>query len=81
MSVRAAITAVVRNRRLSGLLTDCIAFTGDVDTVASIALAAASCSKEYDKDLPQTLVDTLENGPYGRDCIIEIDRQLLALAG
>jgi ADP-ribosyl-[dinitrogen reductase] hydrolase len=81
MSVRAAITAVVRNRRLSGLLTDCIAFTGDVDTVASIALAAASCSKEYEKDLPQTLVETLENGPYGRDYILALDRQLLALAG
>jgi ADP-ribosylglycohydrolase len=81
MSVRAAITAVVRNRRLSGLLMDCVAFTGDVDTVASIALAAASCSKEYEKDLPPTLVDTLENGRYGRDYITALDRRLLALAG
>jgi ADP-ribosylglycohydrolase len=81
MSVRAAVTAVVRNRRLSGLLVDCVAFTGDVDTVAAIALAAASCSPEYEKDLPPNLIDTLENGRYGRDYIIALDRQLLALAG
>jgi ADP-ribosylglycohydrolase len=81
MSVRAAVTAIMRNRRLSGLLIDCIAFTGDVDTVASMALAAASCSIEYEKDLPSNLIDTLENGTYGRDYITALDRELLALAG
>jgi ADP-ribosylglycohydrolase len=81
MSVRAAITAVMRNQRLSDLLRDCIAFSGDVDTVATIALAAASCSAEYEQDLPANLVATLENGPYGRDYLVELDRQLLALVG
>src|SRR5262245_33670271 len=32
MSVRAAATAVMRNERLSDLLKDCVAFSGDVDT-------------------------------------------------
>jgi ADP-ribosylglycohydrolase len=81
MSVRAAITAVMRNQRLSDLLRDCIAFTGDVDTVATIALAAASCSEEYEQDVPDNLVAMLENGPYGRDYLVALDRQLLALAG
>jgi ADP-ribosyl-[dinitrogen reductase] hydrolase len=81
MSVRAAVTAVARNNRLSDLLRDCVAFTGDVDTVAAIALAAASCSDEYEHDLPEHLVQSLENGPYGRDFIVELDRRLLALAG
>jgi ADP-ribosylglycohydrolase len=81
MSVRAAVTAVMRNERLSELLKDCIAFSGDVDTVATIALAAASCSAEYAQDLPENLVLTLENGPFGRDYLIEVDRKLLALAG
>lgn len=80
MSVRAAITAVVRNQRLSELLRDCIAFTGDVDTVATIALAAASCSSEYEQDLPANLVTTLESGPYGREYLVALDQQLLALA-
>jgi ADP-ribosyl-[dinitrogen reductase] hydrolase len=81
MSVRAAVTAVLRNQRLSELLKDCIAFSGDVDTVATIALAAASCSEEYQQDLPENLVLTLENGPFGRDYITELDRQLLARVG
>src|SRR5207245_2058467 len=67
MSVRAAATAVRRNKSLAALLQDCVAFTGDVDTVATIALAAASCSREYEHDLPPALVEGLENGAYGHD--------------
>lgn len=79
MSVKAAITAIARNNSMSELLLDCIAFTGDVDTVAAIALAAASCSKEIAQDLPQHLIDTLENQTYGKDYIIELDRKLMNL--
>jgi ADP-ribosylglycohydrolase len=81
MSVQAAVTAVMRNDRLSELLKDCINFTGDVDTVATIALAAASCSQEYAQDLPESLIAGLENGPYGRDYLRELDGRLLALTG
>lgn len=79
MSVRAAITAVTRNYRLSDLLKDCIAFTGDVDTVATIALAAAACSREITPDLPSELIENLENGPYGRNYIMALDKQLMNL--
>ncbi|MEH2067566.1 MAG: ADP-ribosylglycohydrolase family protein [Nostoc sp.] len=79
MSVRAAITAVMRNDSTSRLLQDCIAFTGDVDTVAAIALAAGSCSEEITQDIPQHLVTGLENGAYGRDYLIRLDRQLMNL--
>lgn len=79
MSVRAAITAVKRNDSMSKLLKDCIAFTGDVDTVATIALAAAAHSEEIVQDLPQHLMDTLENGNYGRDYLLKLDEQLLVL--
>lgn len=77
MSVRAAITAVMRHDSLSELLQECIAFTGDVDTVAAIALAAASCSEEVKKDLPHHFIECLENTAYGRDYIINLDKQLL----
>lgn len=79
MSVRAAITAIIRNDSLSALLQDCIAYTGDVDTVAAIALPAASCSDEIEQDIPLNLIDTLENGAYGKDYIIDLDRQLMGL--
>lgn len=78
MSVRAAVTAVTRNASLTGILLDCVNFGGDVDTVAAIALAAASCSQEVEQDLPQHLFDTLENEKYGRDYIQELDVSLMA---
>jgi ADP-ribosylglycohydrolase len=81
MSVRAAITAVGRNESFAHLLLDCVRFGGDVDTVATIALAAASCSREYVNDLPAALAEGLENGAYGRDYLVDLDRRLLALAG
>ncbi|MFN6564198.1 MAG: ADP-ribosylglycohydrolase family protein [Nostoc sp. ChiSLP01] len=79
MSVRAAITAVMRNESMSQLLQDCIAFTGDVDTVAAIALGVGSCSEEITQDIPNHLIAGLENGAYGRDYLIGLDRQLMSL--
>ena len=79
MCVTAAITAVMRNDSMSSLLQDCIAFTGDVDTVAAIALAAGSCSQEIQQDIPSHLIAGLENGVYGRDYILELDKQLMGL--
>jgi len=79
MSVRAAITAVITSDTMSDLLKACIQFSGDVDTVAAIALAAGSCSAEIAQDLPSHLFDTLENGKYGREYIQRLDRQLMAL--
>jgi ADP-ribosyl-[dinitrogen reductase] hydrolase len=76
MCVKAAVTAVTRGKNLSTILRESIAFGGDVDTVATIALAAASCSREVDRDLPQHLIDGLENGAYGRDYLRELDAQL-----
>jgi len=76
MSVSAALTALQRNTSMSQLLLDCISFKGDVDTVATIALAAASASTEYRRDLPAVLIDTLENGSYGRDYLISLDDAL-----
>lgn len=77
MSVQAAVTAVVAGNTMSDILRRCISFTGDVDTVATIALAAASCSDEVVRDLSPTLVTGLENGMYGRDYIISLDHKLM----
>lgn len=79
MSVRAAVTAVVASATMSELLRRCVDFTGDVDTVAAIALGAASASAEMKQDLPTALYDGLEDGAYGRCYIEELDRRLLAL--
>ncbi|MEO5953862.1 MAG: ADP-ribosylglycohydrolase family protein, partial [Chloroflexia bacterium] len=72
MSVWAAVTAVTSSDTLSALLKKCIAFTGDVDTVATIAMAAASCAEEIEQDLPANLVQDLENGAFGRNYLIDL---------
>ncbi len=79
MSVRAAITAVTGHGSLSSILRACIAFTGDVDTVATIALGAASCCEEVAQDLPDVLLDTLENGEYGLEFLRALDDQLMGM--
>ncbi len=76
MDVRAAITAITKRKNLSTILKTCIDFGGDVDTVATIALAAASCSLEIKQDLPENLIRDLENGTYGRGYLIELDKKL-----
>jgi len=80
MSVHAAVSAVMTSRSMSGLLRACVEFTGDVDTVAAIALAAGSCSEEIKQDLPGHLVQGLENGPFGRDFLAELDGRLMQRA-
>ena len=79
MSVRAAITALLHADSMADLLRRCIAFTGDVDTVATIALAAGSCCTELPQNLPTQLIEGLENGVYGRDYLRTLNARLLAL--
>ena len=78
-SVRAAVTALTTSDTMSKLLQASIRFSGDVDTVAAIALAAGSCCAEIAQDLPAYLFDTLENGIYGREYICRLDAKLMAL--
>jgi ADP-ribosyl-[dinitrogen reductase] hydrolase len=75
-SVGAAITALVRSQSVADLLVDCVNFGGDVDTVAAIAMAAASCADDIVRDIPETLWNGLENGRFGRDRLLELDRDL-----
>jgi ADP-ribosyl-[dinitrogen reductase] hydrolase len=79
MSVRAAVTALRDAESLADALRRCIAFTGDVDTVATIALAAGSCAEDLPADLPETLLTGLESGPYGRPYLAALDGRLMSL--
>jgi ADP-ribosylglycohydrolase len=79
MSVRAALTALTNATTMRGLLRTCVAYTGDVDTVATIALAAAARSSEVADDLPEPLYRDLENGTYGHDYLQDLNRRLTVL--
>ena len=80
MSGRAAVSAIIAVSRLSDLLHACITYTGDVDTVATIALGSASWSEEIEKDLPKQLFENLEHSPFGFKYLAQLDRQLGELA-
>jgi ADP-ribosylglycohydrolase len=77
---RAAMHAVSSSDSLSEVLRTAVGFGGDVDTVAAIATAAASCAADIRLDLPAALLDGLEDGPYGRSYLDELDRRLDAFA-
>jgi ADP-ribosyl-[dinitrogen reductase] hydrolase len=76
MSVSAAITAIKKSDTMSELLKACVNFSGDVDTVATIALAAASFSTEIQQDLPENLYQGLERSRYGYDYLQLLDEKL-----
>jgi hypothetical protein len=43
-----------------------------------MACGSAACSKEISQDIPENLILTLDNGPYGKDFLIELDKKLIA---
>lgn len=75
-AVHAAVYVLSRAETLTGVLRAAVAFTGDVDTVAAIAMAAAATSDHYLWDLPPVLVAGLEQGPFGADYLRKTDRVL-----
>ena len=77
--VKAAVSAIVESSSATRLLERCIQFGGDTDTTAAIALAAASCCREIDPDLPRHLHRGLESGPFGAHYIRRLDEGLLGL--
>jgi ADP-ribosyl-[dinitrogen reductase] hydrolase len=72
----AAITAVRNGSSLQEVLMLSVSVGGDVDTVAAIAMFAASLCPEIKNDLPDSLYDGLENGEFGKDYLMKLDRQL-----
>jgi ADP-ribosylglycohydrolase len=74
--LEAAIYAIEAHDSMSKILQQCVAYTGDVDTVAAIAMGPASLCREITQDLPDDLVSNLENKRYGRDFLKRLDLKL-----
>ena len=77
-TLHAVHTALAAHRSMRELLRACVAFGGDTDSVAAIALGLASLSQEFVNDLPASLLEGLENGPFGRDWLIALDARFAA---
>ena len=74
--LEASIYAIEEHDNMADILHQCVEYTGDVDTVAAVAMAAASCSKDIEQNLPDILVEKLENGSYGKDFLVSLDEKL-----
>lgn len=73
---QAAVYAIEQCDSLSELLYLCVQLGGDSDTVATVAMAAASFCEEYELSIPQNLVDELEDKKFGRKFLIDLDSKL-----
>lgn len=60
----------------SQILKDAIQIGGDTDSSASIALGLYSLRSDAVMDLPDALYNNLENGKYGRDYLVQLDKKL-----
>ncbi|MFZ2898693.1 MAG: ADP-ribosylglycohydrolase family protein [Saprospiraceae bacterium] len=74
-TVHAVLTVLTKERSLTGMLRSAVALGGDTDTVASLALAIGSLDEDVEQDLPAWLYDDLENGPFGRDFLKDLDHR------
>jgi len=75
-TLHAVNTALLRHRQMSSLLRECVDFSGDVDSVAAIAMGLASLSPEYESDIPPALIAGLEGGAFGGDFLHGVDTAL-----
>jgi len=58
-----------------------VPWVGEVDTVAAVAMSAASLSPRITDDLDRALYDGLEDGPYGKRYLAALEARLFAATG
>ena len=59
------------------ILRHTVAIGGDVDSSAALCMGLAALKGVYDNDLDMNLMIDLENGDFGRDYLIDLDRRLV----
>ena len=79
-TVRAALEATLTNDTLADVLKGCVNFSGDVDSVAAIALASASGYNAFKKDIPENLWRSCECSAFGLAYLLDLDRRVKDLA-
>lgn len=64
-------------KSLTGLMTEAVNLKGDCDSVAALAVGIASCSSEYDHDIPHGMFDQLDqSGEWGSQYLRELDEKV-----
>ena len=81
-TVGAAFDVVSKSKSYKDILVKSVNMLGDVDSIAAIAMGLASLIPEIDKNFYNNantvlvLFDQLENGQFGRDYCINLDKQI-----
>lgn len=75
-TISAALSCIIRSKKLSCLLHECVNLGSDTDSVAAIAVGIASSFPEYEKDIPRHLFDRLEEPIYGLSYLDQLDEKL-----
>jgi ADP-ribosylglycohydrolase len=78
-TVQAAVTAVCQSNSLADLLQRCVAFTGDVDSVATIAMASASNHASFARDIPNNLWNDFEPSRFGIHYLLDLDQRVRSI--
>lgn len=76
-TAEAALTLLINSNSQTQIIDLGINAGGDTDTVLAIACGLGSLSEEIDQDLIGFFDSQLENGQYGRDYLISLDRKLI----
>lgn len=75
-TAKAALTVLMSTDSMKETLIRSVAFGGDTDSVASIALGILDCYRGRIDDLPKNLISTCEQGNYGLDYCETLEKQL-----
>lgn len=76
-TVDAVLTVLTQSSTLTEILDNAVKLGGDTDSVASIACGIAFFSDEYAKDFPNFLERDIENGRFGKDYLIKLNKKFM----
>lgn len=80
-TTNAVIPLVMGATSMRDSLIEGISYGGDTDTVAELSMAILSVKNDCINDLPDFLFEELENGKYGKDYLISLDKKLMKKFG
>ncbi len=75
-TTNAVLKIVSEANDMAQCLQKTVAYGGDTDTTAALCMAILSVKKRVENNLPNFLFNELENGRFGRDYLIDLDKQL-----
>ena len=80
LSIIAAIIKSLKHQGLSAIINNTVLNGGECATIAPVVVGLASLSPYYSQDIPQTLLENLEEDPFGGDYLTYIGEESIKIA-